>query len=67
MARYYETLPTDVREHIDEAFNAATEKLREAGYHTAYDDNAEQLVDAIAEYVKESNPGRALAWEGLGG
>lgn len=64
--RYYETLPADVRDHINEAFNATAENLQEQGYRTATDDRAEKLVDAIAEYVRESNPDRAQCWAGLG-
>lgn len=57
MTRKYERLPSDCKAAVDRAFKATAAALRDAGLVTANDDRAEALVDAITEYVIDSQPG----------
>lgn len=44
-------------EAVDEAFKAAGAVLRAHNIRTCGDDRAERVVEALATWVKESNPG----------
>lgn len=41
---------------VDAAFDAANEALKQHGFKVAGDDRAENLVGAIARYLRDSNP-----------
>ena len=50
----YETAEGQIREAIDEAFNAAQGVLKEYGYSVSNTDPAEELVAAIYKYFVDS-------------
>lgn len=49
----YEKMPDHLREAVDDAFRMAYDMLASVGLNTANDDRAENLVGAIARYVRE--------------
>ena len=50
----YENMTEEERMAVDAAFEAADNALLLAGFDTAGDDRAENLVGAIARYVEDS-------------
>ncbi len=50
----YELTEGQVREAIDESFNAAQQVLRDYGYSVSNSDPAEELVAAIYKYFVDS-------------
>lgn len=55
MIRMYEGLTTELRYIVDQSWKAISDKLKEAGYGADNADPAEKLVDAITDYVLNSN------------
>lgn len=49
----YSTAPQDLKDRVDEAYGAATSRLREEFLKTANDDRAEALIAAITRYILE--------------
>lgn len=53
----YEALPFEARTAIDDAYTAATQCLRDAGFEITGDDRAEKLISAITlYYIACGNP-----------
>lgn len=53
----YAKLPQSVRDEVDTAFAHARRVLVAAGLDCKNDDRAERVVEALAVFVAESNPG----------
>lgn len=50
---YAEKLTTAEKNAIDEAYDAAVQSLRRAGFAVKGDDRAEKLVAALTQYLEE--------------
>jgi hypothetical protein len=58
----YDELPARIRAVVDRAYNECAQEIRNAGLVTSNTDDAERLVDAIAAYIRRSNPARREGW-----